>query len=61
MDFYSATCKENIGFFKKEKRRSRLTATETEQTLHRKKAGFFMEKRQAKMSEGWKNLSPKGN
>lgn len=52
MDFQSATCEENTGSCKGEERKSRLAGTETEQTLHKKQAGFCMGKRPAKMSGG---------
>lgn len=44
--------------FKKEERKSRLMATETEQRLHKRKAGSFMEKRQAEMSLRAGKISP---
>lgn len=58
MDFWGATCQENRGSFKEQKRKPRLTATETEQALRRKKAGFFVEQRQAGRSRGLENSLP---
>lgn len=41
MDFYGATCEENIGGLKKEKRKSCLLVIGAEQILHGRKAGFL--------------------
>lgn len=57
-DFWGATCQENRGSFKEQKRKPRLTATETEQALHRKQAGFFVQQRQAERSRGLENSLP---